>query len=107
MSFDDLERSVFFKPCDEIHALERRDDFHAIRERVERTLRAFAEPSRRFVRVQRDDEAVAEFAGLLKVSDMTFVKQVEDAVREDVFFRPLIARASCAGRLDLALKLAR
>jgi len=80
---DDLLRRVLLEPGDYAHAGERGDHRHAVGQRIERPIRAFAEPARRGIAIQRDQQARAQGTCLVEVGDMAAMQDVEDSVRED------------------------
>ena len=80
---DDFLRRVFVEPGDYVHAGKRCYDRHAVGKRIERPVRALAEPAGRGIAIQRDQQARAHGARLIEIGDVPAMQDVEDPVRED------------------------
>lgn len=104
-SENQLERSVFLEPNDEADRFECRDDRRTIRQTIDRTIIAFAEPPHRFIGVERDDEARPERAGLREAGDVAAVENIEYAIGE---YQGALERCRTARKLtggtDLSLE---
>ena len=77
---DALQRRVFFKPGNQINALQRSHYRHAVFEIIDGTIRTFVETFHRGVRIKRHHERYAERARLREVGDMTAMQDVKNAV---------------------------
>ena len=61
---------------------ERRENCHALLERIERSFRAFAQLASRSIGVDADHQRRAETACMIKIGDVTSMKNVEHAIGE-------------------------
>jgi hypothetical protein len=105
---DQPRRRVLVEPGHRVHRLERRDQRHAVGERVHRPPRPLAQAPRRGIAVQRHQQRRAERARAREIGDVPAVQQVEHAVGEDEGSRRARrpARRRC-GVEDLALERGR
>jgi hypothetical protein len=102
---DERGRRVVVEPGHGVHRLERRDQRHAVRQRVHRPARALAQAPHRGIAVQRHDQRRAERARARQVGHVAAVQEVEHAVGENE--RPRQRRRPAhrrARREDLALE---
>jgi len=76
------DRRIGAKADDPVDTTECCDKLHAIPCRLYGSARSLGAPNAR-IEIDRHDESVAQAAGLLEASDVTYVKEVETAVRED------------------------
>ena len=79
---DDLVRRVFVEDHHGVDRLEREQHLGALGLRRDRTPRALVR-AHGSIRVDADDERVAEAPGLLEIADMPGMQQIEHAVGED------------------------
>jgi len=95
---DQRFRRVVVEPGDRADRLERGDERQAVVKRVYRALAGLAEPPRRGIAVQRDEQRGSLASGAREIGRVATVQDVEHAVGEDE--RP-------RQRADPALELAR
>ena len=77
------KRCVFFEPGHEAHAFQPRHHRQAVFERIDRAIRAFAQPLDGQIRIQCDNEACAERPRFGQVSDMAAMQHIEHAIGKD------------------------
>ena len=80
---DELQRCFFLESHDQCHRFERREHRHSILERIERAVASLVQLARREVGVDADHERCAETARVVKIGDVSPMKNVEHTVGED------------------------
>jgi hypothetical protein len=102
---DERRRRVVVEPGDRVHRRERRDQRHAVGQRIHRPARPLAQAPYRGIAVQRHDKRGAQGARARQVGHVPAVQEVEHAIGEHE--RPRQRRRPARGiarREDLALE---
>src|SRR5882757_2539440 len=79
----ELKRSLLLESYDQAHRFQRRENRHALLERIERSFRAFVQLASRSIGVDADHQRRAETARVIKIGDVTSMQNVEYAIGED------------------------